>query len=207
MRMDMKENLTANLIRYRKASGLTQAELAEKLNYSDKSVSKWERGESVPDLFVLKQLADFYGVKIDDLISVPKNEKPKLSKIISKKRLITCSCAVGLVWLIATCCFVFLGIIIPSLEDTWLSFLIATPVTFIVLLIFTGVWGKNLTTAILLSLFIWTFTLAVFMCLNTLLVVPPANLWLIFLIGIPLQALVVFWFLYKKIDKSAIKID
>lgn len=205
--MDLKENLTANLIRYRKALGLTQAELAEKLNYSDKSVSKWERGESIPDLFVLKQIADFYGVKIDELISVPKNEKPKLSKIISKKRLITCSCAVGLVWLIATCCFVFLGINIPSLKDTWLSFLIATPITFIVLLIFTGVWGKNLTTAILLSLFIWTFLLATFMCLKTLLISPPANLWLIFLIGIPLQALIVFWFLYKKIDKSAIKID
>ncbi len=205
--MDLKENLTANLIRYRKASGLTQAELAEKLNYSDKSVSKWERGESVPDLFVLKQLADFYGVKIDELISAPKEEKPKLSKLLSKKRLITCSCAVGLVWLIATCCFVSLGIIIPSLEDTWLSFLIATPVTFIVLLIFTGVWGKNLTTAILLSLFIWTFMLAVFMCLNTLLSLLPANLWLIFLIGIPLQALVIFWFLYKKIDKTANKND
>ena len=58
--MDIKENLARNLTLYRKASNLTQAELAEKLNYSDKAVSKWERGESVPDLYVLKQLADFY---------------------------------------------------------------------------------------------------------------------------------------------------
>ena len=57
--MDIKENLAQNLTRLRKAEGLTQAELATKLNYSDKAVSKWERGESVPDLYVLKQLADF----------------------------------------------------------------------------------------------------------------------------------------------------
>ena len=69
--MDIKENLAQNLAYYRKGVALTQAELAEKLNYSDKAVSKWERGESVPDLYVLKQLADFYGVTIDSLISEP----------------------------------------------------------------------------------------------------------------------------------------
>ena len=60
--MDIKENFAANLSRYRKAMGITQAELAEKINYSDKAVSKWERGESLPDLVVVKTIADLFGV-------------------------------------------------------------------------------------------------------------------------------------------------
>ena len=61
-----QELLAKNLVYYRKASGLTQLELAEKFNYSDKSISKWERGEGFPDVFVLKSLADFYGITVDD---------------------------------------------------------------------------------------------------------------------------------------------
>ena len=82
--MDIKENLAENLISYRKAANLTQAELAEKLNYSDKAVSKWERGESFPDLYVLKQIADFYGVTIDTLINEPKKPE-KAEREIRKK--------------------------------------------------------------------------------------------------------------------------
>jgi len=101
--MDIKDNLAINLTKYRKAYGLTQAELAEKLNYSDKAVSKWERGESVPDLYVLKQIADFYSVKIDTLISEPKKERIQVAKSISKKRATICLCATGLVWLVDRC--------------------------------------------------------------------------------------------------------
>ena len=61
-----QELLAKNLVYYRKASGLTQLELADKFNYSDKSISKWERGEGFPDVFVLKSLADFYGINVDD---------------------------------------------------------------------------------------------------------------------------------------------
>ena len=78
---DIKSNIARNIQELRKARGMTQLELAERLNYSDKAISKWERGESVPDLYVLKQLADFYNVKIDTLISAPK--KVKLQRHIS----------------------------------------------------------------------------------------------------------------------------
>ena len=69
--MEIKDNLAKNLATYRKSANITQLELAEKLNYSDKAVSKWERGESTPDITVLKQLADLYGVTVDTLISPP----------------------------------------------------------------------------------------------------------------------------------------
>ena len=79
--MKSKEQIIAeNLIYYRKAAGLTQLEIAEKFNYSDKSISKWERAEGLPDVLVLKALADFYGIKVDDFF---KEEKQKVS--VSKK--------------------------------------------------------------------------------------------------------------------------
>ena len=64
--VNLQEVLANNLIHYRKASGLTQLELAQELNYSDKSVFKWERGEEFQDIFILKSLDDFYEIIVDD---------------------------------------------------------------------------------------------------------------------------------------------
>ena len=100
----IKQNFARNLLAYRKSRHLTQSQLAEKLNYSDKAVSKWERGESVPDLYVLKQLADFYNVKIDTLIAPPKAVVLQAAHIISKRRITICLSSIGLVWLVATLC-------------------------------------------------------------------------------------------------------
>ena len=66
---ELKSVVAENLKALRTTAGLTQGELAERLNYSDKAVSKWERGESLPDVQVLKQLADMYGVGVDYLLS------------------------------------------------------------------------------------------------------------------------------------------
>ena len=99
----LKLQIGSNIASYRKRAGLTQAGLAEKLNYSDKAVSKWERGESFPDLYVLKQLADFYEVTIDLLIDTPKEpEKPKRELKLNVKRSAISLCSIGLIWLVAT---------------------------------------------------------------------------------------------------------
>lgn len=66
---ELKSIVAENLKALRTSAGLTQGELANRLNYSDKAVSKWERGESLPDVQVLKQLADMYGVGVDYLLS------------------------------------------------------------------------------------------------------------------------------------------
>ena len=196
--MNIKENLANNLIAYRKKFNMTQAELAQKLNYSDKAVSKWERGESVPDLEVLKQIADFYGVSIDILISEHKKTLPNSIKNLPKKRVLICLCISGLVWCIATFAFSFINIIFPSIVNTWLSFIYAVPITLVVLLVLTSVWGKSTTNLIITSLFLWTLTLSVYLTLICALQCPPINLWEIFIIVIPLQALILFWFFYRK---------
>ena len=64
----LKNRIAKNLTFYRENAGQTQLELAEKLNYSDKSISKWERGEGIPGVFVLTQIAQLYGVTVNDLL-------------------------------------------------------------------------------------------------------------------------------------------
>jgi transcriptional regulator with XRE-family HTH domain len=66
---ELKLVFASNLINLRTAAGMTQAELGTQLNYSDKTVSKWERGEAVPDAYVLTQLAALFGVTVDYLLS------------------------------------------------------------------------------------------------------------------------------------------
>jgi len=61
--------LSERLVAYRKEKGLTQKELAETVNYSDKVISKWERGESTPNIDALKILSNFYNVTIDEMVS------------------------------------------------------------------------------------------------------------------------------------------
>ena len=66
---DIKPIVAANLATLRKENGLTQAELAEKLNYSDKAVSRWEHGDTLPDINVLMQLCEFYGITLNTLVN------------------------------------------------------------------------------------------------------------------------------------------
>ena len=198
--MDIKDNLAKNIILFRKHLGMTQAELADKLNYSDKAVSKWERGESIPDLYVVKEIADLFGTSVDALIAEPKQEKVKTVKNIHKKRIIICACSAALVWLVAVVVYSFMNMIYPPfVEKAWLAFILAMPVTFIVLLSLSAVWGKSLINLIFVSALIWTLIAATFITLKSLLNNPSHTLWMIFLIGIPLQVLTLLWFTFKKV--------
>lgn len=198
--MDIKENFAKNLIYYRKHANLTQVELAEKLNYSDKAVSKWERGESVPDLYALKNIADLFDVTIDTLIKEQTTPSPSQTKKKKRSlRLTIATCSAGLVWLIALCAFASINMIIPTIKHSWMALVYAVPVTMIVLLVLTSVWNKKISTAIIISLLVWSTIISLFLTLLYLLPTPPANMWMLFLIGIPLQVIIIFWSIYRKI--------
>ncbi len=199
--MDIKENLAKNLVTCRKAFGLTQAELAEKLNYSDKAVSKWERGESVPDLVVLKQIADFYGITIDKLLSENKNIRPNIIKNLGKKRIFTLLFSLGVVWIVAVLCHVMLSIFNFSFEK-WLPYIYAIPVNAIVLIIFASAWKMEIANAVSISLLVWSLILSVFLTLVNTLTLPSPHLWQIFLIGIPAQLVIVFIFVLRYLKKN-----
>ena len=183
-----------------------QAELAEKLKYSDKAVSKWERGDGVPDVVVLNQMATLFGISLDALCS--ENTCPiipaKTSFVSSRKQyikrhlhLIISIMSAMLVWLVATVIFVFGKMIWPNFEYFWMAFVYAIPCTAIVLIVFSTLWGKRWHNIVLVSLLIWSTTLCFYLS------VPLRNSILLFVIPAPLQILTFLWFylLYLK-DKA-----
>ena len=66
---NLKAVFAGNLIHLRTQAGLTQAELAEKIHYSDKSVSKWERDIACPDTMTIPKLAEILGVSVEELMN------------------------------------------------------------------------------------------------------------------------------------------
>ena len=185
---ELKSLVAKNLMLYRKANGYTQIQLAEKLNYSDKSVSKWERGESLPDLFILTQLTQLYGIKIDDLLSEKKSPvKPRRKR----NKFIIPLMAATIVYAISTIVFVFLGIFAPTLEKSWLAFIYAIPVSLIVFVVFSRMWGNKLLVFFFGSGTIWTIALSLILSFN------HPKIWLFFIAAIPFQVFAFLWLTLK----------
>ena len=198
-----KAVVAKNLINYRKINNLTQLDLANKLSYSDKAISKWERGESLPDLYTLEKIAELYGITINDLVY----EKQVLikPKTVKKANHLFITLLSGiLVWFIATLVFVtFMVIPKTSNNANWLTFVVAIPVFFIVLTVFACLWYKNVFKCICVSGIVWgvVITLQIILYLNNL-----KNNSLIYIIAGVFQILVILWFImlaYQK--KSKIK--
>lgn len=191
---NLKSVIKDNLIKYRKNAGLTQAQLAEKLGYSDKTISKWEREEGVPDIYILKQIADIYGVTVNDLITPAQTLVSKIkekAKLTKRNKLIIALLSAGLVWTIATTVYVTLDI---AEVGTHLSniYIYAIPLSCIVLIVFNSIWGKRWINCILISALIWTFTLALYVSLSI------SHIAKLFFIPIPLQALTLLWYMLEK---------
>ena len=205
---EFKTIVAQNLVKYRRIAGFTQLELAEKLNYSDKAVSKWERGETVPDVYVLKQLAEIYNISVDEFLS-KKEEKQKMpfsiKRAFKNKHFIITSLSTSLVWLIACICFVVLRLVNLG-NIAYMSFIYAIPVSSIVCLVLSSIWSsQKWVSGIFASITLWTVFLSIFLSFSL------PNLWIIFIIAIPLQFLLVLWYFLitenKKIKWHLKKID
>ena len=190
---ELREIIGKNLTTLRLEFKMTQAELAEKLNYTDKSVSKWENGDAMPPVDTLKSLADLYGVTLDYLVTENPDEGFRDNIYSTKEnnvnKLIITLLATSLVWLIATILYVYAF----SLGgfSFWQVFIFATPVTAIVLIVFNGIWGKRIFTFILISVLVWTSLLSIYVFFL------DNHLWAIFIIGVPLQIATVLWMQLK----------
>lgn len=192
---EIKNNLSKNIIKLRKEKKLTQLELANALNYSDKSVSKWENGDTIPDIEVIKRLADFFNVSVDSLIGNPENlmQKQTNTNSVPKNKLVITLLSIICVWIVSTLIFVMLKIFLNV--DYWLCFIWAIPVSFIVLIVFNAIWGKRKFSILITSGLVWTIILGIYLQLLKF------NLWVLFLIGIPLEIGIILWSrlnMYKK---------
>ena len=195
--MELREIIAKNIASLRIGAGLTQLQLAEMLNYSDKAVSKWERGESVPDIFMLKRIADKFGVTVDYLLEEkhkkvePIPEIPVNPHLTRRTHAIVSFMSVALVWLIATFVFVILNITASGASvGGWLAFIYAIPVSAVLLLVFNSIWGKKRLNYLIISILVWTVLLSLYV---TVLVLLEANIWLLFILGIPAQIIILLW--------------
>lgn len=189
---DLKPVIAKNIIDLRKSYNLTQAELAEKLNYSDKAVSKWERAESVPDVVVLKQIADIFNVTVDYLLKAEHTKKEDVSEAVKRQRnrnhLIITLLSTMLVFLIATIVFVVLGLYFGRIvQRQWMAYIYAVPVASIVLLVFNSIWGKRKLNYAIITVLLWSILLTIYLSFI------DYNIWLIFILGIPGQIIIILW--------------
>jgi len=193
--INQQDLLAKNLAYYRKASGLTQLELAEKFNYSDKSVSKWERGEGFPDVFVLKSLADFYGITIDDFYS-EEHKAVTVSQSQKRKRVYIRLLSIGIGWLVTILTFFMLNTLLPKdvAFKPWLTFIYGTLATSIILLVWEFIYHNRFNRMIATSLVIWTGALSLYLTFLLLI----NNYPLIFVVAAPLQVLEILWYLFRR---------
>lgn len=202
----LKQNIANNIAAYRKAAGLTQAALAERLNYSDKAVSKWERAESIPDVLILTQLAELFHVTVNDLLAVPGTQGAEPEPVQEQEpgrepepqprrvnRRVVLGLSSLLCWFVALLCYVVLTYC--GVRNGWICFVAAVPVNSIVALVLNSAWRNFHWNQTLVSAIMWGILLTVYLCMLLSL---HLNLWMMFLLGIPGQAAIILWgFLYK----------
>lgn len=193
---NIKEIISNNLQSLRKQKSLTQSEVGEAVHYSDKAVSRWEKGESLPDVETLQKLAEFFGVKtaylFEEHVTTPIFSGESKQQAINK---IACvSLSVLIVWLIAVFVFLYLG----SYNDIycWQIFVWAMPTSTLVLQYFNKIWGKKKYSPILSSILIWSFICGIY-CQFI-----QYNLWLIFIVGAPIQVVIILKSFIKNIRQG-----
>lgn len=197
---EINRKIGKNLTQYRKAAKLTQAELAEKINYSDKSISKWESGNGAPDVYTLMQLSEIFGVSINQLVG---EEAPPIKRENSRiLHWVIMLLSSGIVWLVAICGFVAWQLWFPKVNYPWLCFLYAGLGTAVVLVVFSGLWRYRILNFISVSSLIWlaitcTYFTARFVSIQ--LGNDFSSLWCVYLLGVPLQILEVFWAFFRTI--------
>ena len=197
---NQQELLAKNLAYYRKASGLTQLELAEKFNYSDKSVSKWERGEGFPDIFVLKSLADFYGISVDDFYQ-SEHKAVKVSQNKKRKQTYLKLLSIGVNWLVIVLTFFLLNTLMGDRYafKPWLTFIYGILTTGIILVTWEFIYHNRFLRMIATSIIIWSTALSLFL---TFFVVMNLPLPLLFIVAIPVEILEIIWYLFRRNRKK-----
>lgn len=202
---EINAKIAKNLAYYRKRAGLTQAELAEKINYSDKSVSKWEQANGIPDVYILMRLAELYHVTVNDLIGENTGESVEAYKQQTKGlRALIMLLSSGIIWLIATCAFVALQLLKPNF-DWWMFFIYAIPLNAVLLVIYASVWKYRLLNFISVTVLIWSGLLCLYLTARQISVQMGNDysaLWLVFFVGIPLQVLEVLWVFFRSLFKT-----
>ena len=187
---DLKFITAANIISLRTKAGMTQAQLAELLNYSDKSVSKWERAEAVPDAYVLKHMSEIFGVSVDYLLSSHNDWEP-ISQKQKRRYRSEIIVLISMVGIRTLAFFIFIiGWILGHLF--WMVFIYAIPISLITLLVFNSVWEDGKRNYYIISTLVASIFVMFYLALLRW------NPWQILLLIVPAELLVFLAFRVKK---------
>ncbi|MBE6137950.1 MAG: helix-turn-helix domain-containing protein [Erysipelotrichaceae bacterium] len=187
---DLKQIIAQNLVELRKRKKYTQLDLANILQYSDKSISKWEKGDSLPDIEVLYQICNLYGVTLDYLTHEGSYEEKKefvVHESYGRNKLIIVGLIVSLIWFL--CILVFAYSLVYLQKGIWPILVWGVPLSFLILLIFNSLWGKRKWKFGIIPCFIWTLITAFFLQILYI----GQNVWPVFLLGIPPQIAIILW--------------
>ena len=183
---NIKEIIAKNLVELRRSRKLTQQELAQRLNYSDKAVSRWEHAETMPDIETLCKICDLYGVEFQYLLQKeqPKKNNPYVKRTDIPGKVITMFIAVCAVWIAALIAYTYVNIIFGRNE--WTLFIWAIPLTGIICLEYNHFYFRSkVVNCVFASITMWTLLLAFY--LQTL----EYNIWMLFIMGVPIQAVII----------------
>lgn len=201
---NLRAIIAANIAELRKGKGMTQQELATRLNYSDKAISKWERGESIPDVMTLKQIADMFGVTVDYLLSDTHEPMLAFDDVEQKRaeveaarrqhsiraRGFVTGMSILMVWMAAVVLFIVFETLSANQLSHWFVFACAVCVSLILWLVMNSIWFNRRRNYLIISMLMWSFLILLFLSVWFL---TNRILWLVFLLGLPGQAIIIMW--------------
>lgn len=194
---DIKNTVAKNISTLRQMNNMTQTELGEKLNYSDKTISKWERGESTPDISVLVEIASMFGVTLDSLVR-SENMKTAVNECKSEEvkynRRVIAYISESVGFFVAILAFIITTLIIQKTTFQWLYIVYSVPVVLVVKLVFNTIWFNPRRNYLIVSALMWS----VLSSIHITFLYFGINVALVYLIGVVGQVIIVLWSFLKK---------
>ncbi len=190
---NFKSIVAQNIFYLRTQNQMTQFELGEKLNYSDKAISKWERGDSVPDAYVLKKMSELFGVTVDYILT-EHNEQER--KVDTKPARIAKAMLANVIMIgIATVALLVYIILAIFNINYWQLFIYAIPAILIVGIVFSFILNNKIMGILSVSGLVWSILLVIYFALWSYR--NSYATWMILLLGVPIQLIVIFSFKMK----------
>ena len=181
---ELKIIFASNLIRLRTQAGMTQAELGKQLSYSDKTISKWERAEAIPDAGVLMQMSRMFQVTVDYLLTEHDSWQPPEKPASFSRGAVTAVSVTGL-WTLTVLIFSVMWI---TGRILWIVFPISVALTIILLLVFNSLWNNGRGNMFIVMALVLCLILVIYLLFFRM------NMWQLFLVVIPAELVVFFSF-------------
>lgn len=194
---DIKSIVAKNITELRLLNNMTQMELAEKLNYSDKTISKWERAESSPDIAVLVKIAEIFGVTLDYLVkseNIEESVKEHKKEETKYNRKAIAYISESVAWVIAIFAFIITTLIVGDTTFQWLYFVYALPIVLIVKLVFNSVWFNPRHNYLIISVLLWSILATIHITFLYF----GINVSLVYFLGVAGQIVIILWSFIKK---------